>query len=117
MTERFEITTMLQKELSLIPEIFGSLTQGTIVDPAIVKESVHHFFKYVSGNKIKRPPWFFDVTQQGDGIVDVTTHLVDLVQWECFPEQIIDYRRDIKLLSAKRSRRLCGPWTWASFRL
>ena len=102
MTERFEITTLLQKELSLIPEIFGSLSQGTLEDPAVVKESVHHFFKYVSGNKIKRPPWFFDVTQQGDGIVDVTTHLVDLVQWECFPEQIIDYRRDIKLLSAKR---------------
>jgi predicted dehydrogenase len=66
-------------------------------DPAVVKESVHHFFKYVSGNPIKRPGWYFDTTQQGEGIVDVTTHLVDLVMWECFPEEAIDYRKDIEI--------------------
>ncbi len=102
MTERHEITTILQKELSLIPEIFGELQKGTPEDPAVTKESVHHFFKYVSGNKLKRPAWFFDVMQEGEGIVDVTTHLVDLIQWECFPEQIIDYTKDIEMISAKR---------------
>jgi len=102
MTERHEITTILQKELSLIPEIFGELQKGTSEDPAVTKESVHHFFKYVSGNKIKRPAWFFDVIQEGEGIVDVTTHLVDLIQWECFPGQIIDYKNDIEMVSAKR---------------
>ncbi len=102
MTERYEITTMIQKELSLIPEVFGELEKGSIDNPAVTKESVHHFFKYVSGNPIKRPAWFFDVTQQGEGIVDVTTHLVDLIQWECFPEQIIDYENDIEVLEAKR---------------
>ena len=49
-----------------------------------------------------RPVWYFDVNQQGEGIVDVTTHLVDLVQWEAFPEQIIDYTKDIELLDANR---------------
>ena len=34
--------------------------------------------------------------------MDVSTHLVDLIQWECFPEQIIHYKRDIKMLNAKR---------------
>lgn len=102
MTERFEITTMLQKELSQTPAIFGQLKKGSLDDPSIVKESVHHFFKTVSGNPIKRPGWFFDTTQQGEGIVDVTTHLVDLVQWEAFPEQIIDCTADIKLVAAKR---------------
>jgi hypothetical protein len=34
--------------------------------------------------------------------VDVTTHLVDLVQWESFPGEIIDYTTDIELLNAKR---------------
>ena len=43
-----------------------------------------------------------DVAQEGEGIVDVTTHLVDLIQWECFPEQIIDYKNDIKVNSARR---------------
>ncbi len=41
-------------------------------------------------------------TQQGEGIVDVTTHLVDLVQWECFPNQVIEYPKDVELASAKR---------------
>lgn len=102
MTERYEITTMIQKELSLVPELFGELEKGSVDDPAVTKESVHHFFKFVSGSPIKRPAWFFDVSQQGEGIVDVTTHLVDLIQWACFPEQIIDYEKDIEVLEAKR---------------
>ena len=44
-----------------------------------------------------------DVAQEGEGIVDVTTHLVDLVQWECFPDQTLDYKTDVQLVSAKRS--------------
>lgn len=102
MTERHEITTMIQKELSQVPELFGTLEKGTLDNPAVTKESVHHFFKYVSGNPIKRPAWFFDVSQQGEGVVDVNTHLVDLIQWECFPEQVIDYEKDIEVLEAKR---------------
>ena len=42
-----------------------------------------------------------DVSQQGEGIADVTTHLVDLVQWECFPGQAIDYVKDIQVNSAR----------------
>lgn len=102
MTERFAITSVLQKELSLMPKIFGEIEFGSPDNPSVVKESVHHFFKYVSGNKIKRPPWFFDVTQEGDGIVDVTTHLVDLIQWACYPEVILNYKKDIEILKARR---------------
>lgn len=102
MTERHEITTVLQRELSRVPAVYGEQLQGTPEEPAIVKESVHHFFKVVSGNPLKRPAWFFDVNQQGEGIVDVTTHLVDLVQWEAFPDQVIDYTQDIELLDANR---------------
>ena len=100
MTERFEITTMLQKEFSLIPGVYGQQQAGTPDDPGIVKESVHHFLKTVSGNPLIRPAWFFDIEQQGAGIVDVTTHLVDLVQWECFPGQIIDYTKEVQLIDA-----------------
>lgn len=101
MTERHEITTMLQRELSKVPAVFGQLIDGTPEEPAITKESVHHFFKYVSGNPLKRPAWFFDTTQQGEGIVDVTTHLVDLIQWEAFPEVILN-KTDVEMVSAKR---------------
>lgn len=103
MTERYEITTMLQREFSLSNAVFGSLEEGTPDNPSVTKESVHHFFKYVSGNILQRPPWFMDVTQQGEGIVDVTTHLVDMVQWECFPDQIIDYQKDIQINKAVRT--------------
>ena len=102
MTERSEITTIMQKELISIPEVFGNIIEGTTEKPAIVKHSVHHFFKYVSGKPLKRPAWFFDSSQQGDGLVDVTTHLVDLVQWELFPEQILDYKNDIEIIEAKK---------------
>jgi predicted dehydrogenase len=102
MTERYEITTLLQRELSMNENIFGTLEKGTPENPAITKESVHHFYKYVSGNVLTRPAWFMDVQQQGEGIVDVMTHLVDLVQWECFPEQSIDYTKDIAVNTAKR---------------
>ncbi len=103
MTERSEITTILQKELMHIKAVFGDLVPGSPDKPAVVKESVHHFFKYVSGNPLKRPPWYFDTAQQGEGIVDVTTHLLDLVMWECFPDQPIDYHLDTEVVKAKRS--------------
>jgi predicted dehydrogenase len=102
MTERFEITSILMRQLAMMPEIFGTLQTGTANDPSVVKESVHYFYKYVSGNVLTRPQWFFDVAQQGNGIADVMTHIVDLAQWECFPDKAIDYTKDIQLLSAKR---------------
>jgi len=100
MTERFEITTMLQRALSQQPVLFGELVNGSPSEPAITKESVHHFSKLVAGLPLKRPEWFFDVRQQGEGIVDVTTHLVDLIQWEAFPEQILS-PADAKVMSAR----------------
>ena len=76
--------------------------KGSPEEPAIVKESVHHLFKLVDNKPLTRPVWYLDVNQQGEGIVDVTTHLVDLVQWEAFPDQIIDYKKDIELIDANR---------------
>jgi len=101
MTERYEINSILQKEFAHLPA-FGELDKGTPENPSVTKVSVHHFLKNVSGKPLVRPAWFFDVKQQGEGITDITTHLVDLVQWECFPDQIIDYKKDIEIVSAKR---------------
>ncbi|KAA0991185.1 putative oxidoreductase C-terminal domain-containing protein [Dyadobacter aurulentus] len=109
MTERYEITNTLQRELASIPAIFGELQKGTPENPAVVKESVHHYFKYISGEPLVRPTWFFDVAQQGEGMVDVTTHLVDLVQWSAFPDVSLDYKKDIELLNAKRTATQLTP--------
>lgn len=102
MTERYEITTLLQKALSRIPEVFGQQEPGTPDNPGITKESVHHFSKMVAGKPLTRPAWFFDPTQRGEALTDVSTHLVDMIQWACFPGQIIDYETEIEMLSARR---------------
>jgi predicted dehydrogenase len=113
MTERHEITTILQKAFSRIAPVFGTLEDGAPDDPAVTKESVHHFSKLVSGVPVKRPAWFFDTAQQGEGLVDITTHLVDLVQWECFPDETLDWRRDVRVLSARRWPTVITPAQFA----
>ena len=102
MTERYEITAILLRELVNAPTVFGTLEKGTLQQPAVEMESVHYFFKEVAGKPLIRPPWFYDTRQQGEAIPDVGTHLVDLVQWQCFPEQTLDWKKDIKVLAAKR---------------
>lgn len=102
MTERYQATNWLLRYLMQQPALFGELTTGSAEAPAVEIESVHHFLKTVSGKPLLRPAWYFDVRQQGEGIVDVSTHFVDLAQWQCFPDQRIDYRKDIRMEAAKR---------------
>jgi predicted dehydrogenase len=102
MTERYEITTILQRELARAPEVFGALTPGDASHPAVEMQSVHHYYKEVSGKPLLRPAWSFDVRQQGEAIPDVGTHLVDLVQWECFPDRALDWHKDIQVHAARR---------------
>ena len=101
MTERYNIYYVLQRLLSQDSLFFGSLEKGTPENPGVIQESVHHFYKNVSGKPLVRPAWFFDVEQEGRGLVDITTHMVDLIQWECFPDVVLDYKKDITMLSAK----------------
>jgi predicted dehydrogenase len=102
MTERFEITTILQKALVNDPAVFGTIVPGTDDDPGVYMESVHFLMKEVSGVPNIRPAWFFDTAEQGEGLNDIGTHLVDLVQWTLFPGQAVDYRTDVRVLAAQR---------------
>jgi predicted dehydrogenase len=102
MTERFEITSLLQRALVNDPETFGTIERGTDADPAVYMESVHYLMKTVAGAPNIRPAWFFDTAEQGEGLNDIGTHLVDLAQWTLFPEQALDYRADIRILGAHR---------------
>src|ERR1035437_209515 len=102
MTERYEITSILQRELVNDAETFGDLLPGTEREPAVYMESVHHLLKLVAGVPGLRPAWFFDIHEQGEALADVGTHLVDLAQWTLFPERAIDYRTDIEMMAASR---------------
>ena len=102
MTERFEITNVLQRELVSDPSVFGRPVEGTPAEPGVYMESVHHLMKVVSGVPNIRPAWFFDTAEQGEGLNDIGTHLVDLVQWTLLPDQSIDHSRDVQVLAAQR---------------
>ncbi len=98
MTERYDILNIIEKELLQKTELFGELQKGSPENPSVTMESVHHFFKNVSGKPLIRPAWYYDTEQQGEGIADVTTHLIDLVNWQCFPDETIRYQSDVKVM-------------------
>ena len=102
MTERFEVTSILQRALVNDPAVLGDPSNGTDEQPAVYMESIHHLMKVVAGAPNIRPTWFFDTAEQGEGLNDIGTHLADLVQWTLFPDQSIDAHRDIQVLSAQR---------------
>lgn len=102
MTERFEATTRLQRELMSDPDVFGEPLDGTVDEPAMVFESVHYLSKKVAGVPLRRPAWWFDPNVAGEAIADVGTHLADLAMWLGFPEQAIDFQKDIQVISSKR---------------
>lgn len=100
MTERYDMLNIIEKKLINDHDFFGELQEGTSENPAVYMESVHHFYKEVSGEPLRRPAWYYDVEQQGEGIADVTTHLIDQLFWKCFPEQAISYTGDIGNISS-----------------
>ncbi len=102
MTERYEITSILQRELVNDEAVFGKLITGSDAEPGITARSVHHLMKVVAGVPLRRPAWFFDVAETGEGLADVGTHVVDLVQWTAFPDQKVDYKSDIRILGGRR---------------
>lgn len=85
MTERYDLLNILQRELMRDSALFGTIVKGTPQQPAVEVTSIHSFYKEVAGKPLTRPAWYYDVTQQGEGIAEVTTHLIDLAAWKCFP--------------------------------
>ncbi len=102
MTERYEITSILQRELVQDADVFGEPVAGSPDEPGVFMESVHYLAKQVAGVPLRRPAWFFDIQVEGEGLADVGTHLVDLVPWILFPNQALDYPADIRIHQAAR---------------
>jgi len=101
MTERYEVTSELQREFVSDAEIFGAIEPGGPDDPGVRARSIHHVMKTVAGKPLRRPAWFFDIEEYGEGLADVGTHVVDLVQWTAFAGQAIA-AADIQLAGARR---------------
>ena len=101
MTERYEIASVLQREFVEDADVFGKIVAGSDSEPGITAKSAHHLMKVVAGAPLRRPAWFFDVAETGEGLADVGTHVVDLVQWTAFPGEKVDYRTDVRILGAR----------------
>lgn len=121
MTGRHDVMSVLQRALHADAAVFGDQVAGTTDAPGVVMTSVHHILKQVAGAPNPRPAWFFDITEQGQALSDVGTHLVDRVQGTLFPEQAIDRRSEIRLhgasrwptmVSAARFRQVTGEALW-----
>lgn len=92
MTERHDDLNVLTRVIMSRRDVFGDPASVDIMD-------VHHFYKEVSGSALHRPEWYYDIRCQGEGIADVTTHYIDLIMWQCFPEEAVRVE-DVKLNSA-----------------
>jgi hypothetical protein len=103
LTERFEITNWLQRELVRDPELFGSWQAGTPTRPALELASLHALKKTVNGRPLVRPWWYFDPDIAGEAMSDVGTHLADLALWLVAPDQAVDYATQIQMLAADRA--------------
>lgn len=100
MTERYEITSILQRAFVQDEATFGVPVTGSPDEPGVFMESVHFLKKLVAGLPLRRPAWFFDVKEQGEALSDVGTHLVDLVQWILFSNQALA-ANDASVISAR----------------
>lgn len=102
MSQRFDIAYQLQRELVNDPEIFGQAVAGSPSEPAVEIASAHFLLKRFNGVPNLRPAAYFDIRQQGEALADVGTHYVDLAHWTLFPDQALDYEKDIRILNARR---------------
>lgn len=100
MTSRHDVVARLRRALAHHEGIFGSFRPGS--EPAIDFGSVHHLMKIVNGAPLRRPPWYYDVRVQGDGVVDLHSHMTDQAQWLLESEESFSFDADVGRLTAKR---------------
>ena len=101
MTFRHEVVAGLTHRIAASRELFGELDSNAD-GPAIDIRSVHHLLKVVNGVPLRRPAWYYDTRIQGDGLVDIQSHMTDQAQWLVGDDAGFDYRRDFALEGAER---------------
>jgi predicted dehydrogenase len=121
---RQEITRSLTRLLHADADIFGEQIAGSPAEPGVAMTSVHHLMKMVAGHPNPRPPWYFDIRQQGDALADIGTHLVDRVHGTLFPDEALDWRADIAIGAVRRRptmmnlaqfRQVTGEMDWPGY--
>lgn len=101
MTSRHMVLARLRRALVGQSELFGAFEAGG-PEPAIEQTSRHHIHKLVNGQPLRRPDWYFDCRVQGDGLVDIQSHLLDQAQWLIATLHGPEAERDIEVIRARR---------------
>ena len=101
MTFRHEVVARLAHEIATDPDLFGTL-EGSADEPAIDIQSVHHLLKLVNGAPLRRPAWYYDTRIQGDGLVDIQSHMADQAQWIIGDGDGLVFDRDYVIEGARR---------------
>ena len=101
MTSRHETVARLTQRIAADPELFGLLYEPAD-EPVIDIQSVHHLLKVVNGAPLRRPSWYYDTRIQGDGLVDIQSHMVDQAQWILGDGPGFVFERDFALEGARR---------------
>lgn len=101
MTFRHEAAARLTQKIAADPGLFGALGRQAD-EPAIDIQSVHHLLKMVNGAPLRRPSWYYDTRIQGDGLVDIQSHMADQAQWILDDGPGFVFERDYELEDARR---------------
>lgn len=102
MTVRHSTLAQIIAQVVHTPELFGVFVIRDDQEPSIDIGSVHHLVKRVNGQPLQRPAWYYDTLVQGDGLVDIQSHMVEQVQWWVLGEEVGDMEHDVVLESARR---------------
>ena len=101
MTNRHDTIAQLRRQVITTENVFGTFDIATD-EPAFEIGSIHHLYKVVNGKPLQRPQWYFDSGIQGDGLVDIQSHIVDQAQWLIDPDDTADYEQDFTIDTATR---------------
>ena len=93
---------LVARRIVATEDVFGHFANGEAGEPAIEMSSLHHLYKMVDGRPLERPPWFYDVRVQGDGMVDIHSHMVGQAQDLIDPERAFDFDTDMVVEQARR---------------
>lgn len=86
MTGRHNTLLRLLLSLRRDPDVFGDPVPGTRDEPGVVLSGVHYLRKVAAGLPNPRPAWYFEITEQGEGLADTGVHLADRVHETLFAE-------------------------------
>jgi len=102
MTSRFDAGAQLRQKIVSDRDVFGGFENRSDDIPALEISSQHHLCKVAAGEPLRRPDWYYDVRIQGDGMVDIQTHMTDQAQWLITNDQATSFTDDFELVNASR---------------